>query len=292
MRFHEPVLVHEVLEYMNIKENNGVYCDCTVGGGGHLLAMLKTSKGARFVGIDCDPEALAYAQERLRPYGTRCMLCEDNFINIGLILKRFQIEKLDGVLFDLGVSYHQLTTPQRGFSFDRDGALTMRMSPYTITLKEKILSASKQDIIHVLKTYGDVRNNRKIGTVIFEQKHSLQTTFDLRRLVENHIPRRYVMKNLRKIFQALRIWVNDELNNLRHAIISAFGLLRPGGRIVAISYHSGEDRVVKKCFREFRSGDRMKILNKKIVRPSVSEVEQNPQARSARLRAGERCEVC
>jgi 16S rRNA (cytosine1402-N4)-methyltransferase len=291
MTFHQPVLLDAVVHWINVQTSHGIYCDCTVGGAGHLLALLDKSVGATFIGIDWDPEAIAYARAMIMPHKERCFLFEDSFVNLGLILDRLKIDSVDGVLFDLGVSYHQVTTPERGFSFDRPGKLQMHMSPHTSPLAEKLHRAPREEIIKVLRQYGDVRNARKIGTAIFENKKSLVTTLDLRYLLEKIIPRRYLKKNLHKIFQALRIWTNNELRNLEIGIAVALTRLKQHGRIVVISYHSGEDRIVKNFFREAQKKGEMRILNKKVIRPSKDEVEKNPRARSAKLRAGEKCVV-
>ncbi len=292
MLFHQPVLLAEVVQHMNLQKGEGFYCDCTVGGGGHLLAMLEATKKAKFIGIDCDPDAIDYTRKRLKAYKKRCFLFEDNFVNLGLILKKLNVTALSGILFDLGVSYHQLTTPNRGFSFKRDGRLLMRMSPRNPTLSEKIRNATKRDIIAVLKDFGDVPNSHRIGTAIFENRKSLVTTFDLRRLIEKTTPKRYLKKNLPKVFQAMRIWVNNELHNLKAGLSLAFQKIGFRGRIIVISYHSGEDRIVKNVFRERHKRGEMVLLTKKVVKPNQDEIRENPRARSAKLRAGEKCVFC
>lgn len=291
MIFHKPVLLAAVIKWINLRPDDGVYCDCTVGGAGHLMALLKNTKRSKFIGLDWDPDAVAYARNVTLPYKERCFLFEENFINLGLILDRLDIKGVDGVFFDLGVSYYQLTTPARGFSFDRDGRLLMRMSPETQPLSEKICTATKDEIICVLSEYGDVKNGRKIGTAIFQNRHLLKTTLDLRKLVESMVPKRFLKKNLHKVFQALRIWTNNELTNLRKAICIALERLNPQGRILVISYHSGEDRIIKQFFRAAQKDGILRILHKKVLRPSSDEIEDNPRARSAKLRVGEKCVV-
>ena len=284
-------MVREVIEYMAVKED-GVYCDCTVGGGGHLFALLQETQHTRFIGIDCDPDAIRYAQRFISPYRDRCWLVEDNFINIGLILKRHQLSGLDGVLFDLGVSYHQLTTPERGFSFEREGGLLMNMSPTSDTLQERLHRASKEELLEVLKKYGDVRQYRRIGAALYQERRHVSTTADVRYIVEKHMKGRFKKKNLHRVFQALRIWVNDELGNLQRGLTEAYRALNAGGRMVVISYHSGEDRIVKHTFRDWAQRTCMTVFTKKVRRPERQEIEQNPRARSARLRAGEKCACC
>lgn len=289
MIFHQPVLLVEVLRYMNIKRDRGYFCDCTVGGAGHLLAMLQKTKKARFLGIDWDDDAIICAQNKVKDYNGRCFLVKDNFVNLGLILDRFKITHLAGILFDLGVSYFQLTTAKRGFSFDRDGILSMTMSSKAMPLQQKLEYTSKSELISVLKEFGDVRSYRRIGAEIYAHRKTLKTTSDLRLIVEGVTPKRFLKKELRKVFQALRIWVNDELENLRYGLAVAFERLEPKGRIVVISYHSGEDRIVKNTFRQMYKNGQITLLNKKVIKPSEDEIKNNPRARSAKLRVGEKC---
>jgi len=291
MIFHQPVLNQEVAGWLNLRDNGRIYCDCTLGGGGHLLTLLKATKKARFIGLDWDPEAILHARENLAAYQDRVSLIEDNFINLGLNLDRMGITAVDGILFDLGVSYHQLKTPSRGFSFANDGPLTMQMSPRNPGLMEKLNQVNRDELIRILKIYGDVYNARKIGEFIWENRRRIRTTFDLRGLIEESVPPRYLNKNLHKVFQALRIWVNDELENLQTGIARAVGQLKAGGRIVVIAYHSGEDRWVKNFFREEEKQKRLKRLHKKVIKPTVEETGNNPASRSAKMRVAERCVI-
>ncbi len=289
MLFHQPVLTAEVLEYLDIRRDRGVYCDCTVGGGGHMLAMLQATEKAQFLGLEWDSEAIDHARQRILMYENRCQMIQENFKNLSHILNQLHIQRLEGVLFDLGVSYHQLISARRGFSYKHEGELLMNMAQDTPTLIERLRAATKPELMNVLKEYGDVRNFRRIGTALFERRWVLKTTTELRSLIEELTPRRYWKKTLPTVFQALRIWVNNELENLKTALTAALHVLDRGGRIVVISYHSGEDRIVKTTFREQVRKGFLKTLHKKIVRPSQEEVLQNPQARSAKLRAGEKC---
>lgn len=270
----------------------GTYCDCTVGGAGHLLAMLRSSGGARFIGIDCDPDAVAWSREQIQGFAGRCSVLQDNFVNLDLILDRLHVPCLDGLLFDLGVSYHQVTTPDRGFSFERDGPLHMRMSPGSRTLAERLRRASMYEVARVLKEYGDVRNYRRLGRAIFDARRDLRTTGDLARLVEHHVPARYLKKNLHKVFQALRIWTNDELTSLSQGLAGGFRRLCREGRMLVIAYHSGEDRIVKHYFRDLRAKGQGRLLSKKAIRPAEAEVLANHSARSAKLRVIEKCACC
>lgn len=284
-------MVNEVLRWMDLNED-GTYCDCTVGGGGHLVAMLNSTKTARFIGIDCDPDAIIYSRQQTISFNKRCFLFEDNFINLDLILDKLNISCVSGILFDLGISYHQVTTAERGFSFEREGRLLMRMSPTYVSLYEKLRHVSKQELIRVLKEYGDVRGYRRLGQEIYERRASLTSTLELRRLIEGSVPRRFLKKNLHKIFQALRIWTNDELANLSQGLVTAFRRLSCHGRMLVISYHSGEDRIVKHLFREYKKNGKVRLLSKKAIRPLEVEAKANPSARSAKLRVVEKCACC
>ena len=289
MIFHQPVLLVEVLKYMNVAKDQGYFCDCTAGGAGHLLAMLRETKKAKFLAIDWDGDAINYTRTRIEPYHERCFLFEDNFINLGLILDRLGIPHLAGVLLDLGVSYFQLTTANRGFSFDRNGPLSMVMSSQSASLRRKLEHVSQPDMIAILKNYGDVRSYRRIGSEIYKQRKKLKTTGDLREIVERITPKRFLKKELHKVFQALRIWVNNELENLRRGLVLAVERLEPKGRIVVISYHSGEDRIVKNIFRQLHKDGQILLLHKKVIIPSADEIRNNPRARSAKLRVAEKC---
>jgi len=281
--------VKEVLYWMNLKDY-GVYCDCTVGGGGHLIAMLKEKKSARFIGIDFDPEAIAWTKGVMESYSQQVQLFEENFVHIDLILNKAGISEVDGILFDLGASYHQLTAPERGFSFNNEGPLLMQMSPQVLPLYKKLQYATKETISQVLREYGDVDNPRRIAGLIYEHRKNLKTTLDLRNLVQRGVPRQFLTKNLHKVFQAFRIWVNGEMENLKIGIEKAIHFLKKGGRIIVISYHSGEDRIVKEIFINYERANFLKRLNKKVIRPSNCEIEENPSAKSARMRVAERCE--
>jgi len=251
--------------------------------------MLKKTKNARFIGIDWDPDALAYIEANLGDFKERVVLYEGNFAELDSILEQLNISGLNGVLFDLGVSLHQLTTPERGFSFNHEGRLLMQFSPRVQPLYKRLRSVNFTTIFEVLKKYGDVPNAKRLAKSIFENRHKLNTTIDLRKLVEKQYSPRFLKKNLHRVFQALRIWTNDELTNLQIGLEKAIDVLYPSGRIVVISYHSGEDYIVKNVIRESEKIGRLKRLNKKVIRPSQIEIKLNPSARSARMRVGEKC---
>ncbi|MCX7994591.1 MAG: 16S rRNA (cytosine(1402)-N(4))-methyltransferase RsmH [candidate division WOR-3 bacterium] len=273
---------------MNLKDE-GIYCDCTVGGGGHLFMMLQRTKNARFIGIDWDPEAISFTQKRLSNFRNRVILCEGNYADLDVIMKELNIKSVNGLLFDLGASLYQLTTPQRGFSFNHSGRLLMQMAPQVIPLYKRLRNADKRTLYNVLKNYGNVPNAERLSRLIFEHRYNLHTTMDLRQIVEENFKGRLLKKNLHRVFQAFRIWTNEEFKNIEQGLKKAITLMEPEGRLVVISYHSGEDRIVKNLFKEFEKKDLLKRLNKKVIKPNIDEVRRNPSARSARMRVGERC---
>lgn len=254
--------------------------------------MLKQKNNARFIGIDQDPEALDFVSAKLGNFKERVILREGNFANLDKIINELNIKGLDGILFDLGASLHQLTTPERGFSFNLNGKLLMQMSPDSVPLYKKLRAANKEEIFNVLKIYGDVPNAKILARIIFENRHRLNTTLDLRKLVETKTSSRFLKKNLHRIFQAFRIWTNEELKNLKEGLIKAINFLYPEGRLIVISYHSGEDRIVKNIFRDFERKNLIRRLNKKVIRPQLEEIRENPSARSARMRVVEKCASC
>lgn len=251
--------------------------------------MLKKTNGARFIGIDWDPEALNNVRIKLADFKNRMSLHETNFTNLDSVLNKMGIKYLNGVLFDLGPSWHQLTTPERGFSFNYDGKLLMQMTAEAEPLYKKLMHANYNIIYRVLKEYGDVHRARILARLIFKNRQQLKTTFDLRQLVEKESGGRFLKKNLHRVFQAFRIWVNDELQNLRIGLTKAITYLAPSGRLIVIAYHSGEDRIVKNIFRNFEEIKQIRRLTKKVIKPNQSEIDSNPAARSARMRVVEKC---
>lgn len=226
MTFHNPVMVNEVLHYLNLHDA-GVYVDCTLGGGGHLAALAETAPAARFIGLDADPEAIQFARRRLDHIGPRLQLVLSNFRHLDTVLAELGANEVDGIIFDLGVSLHQLTTATRGFSYDTDGPLDMRMDPAQPQDAARLVrNGNYETIREILKDLGEVHNPGKIAWLIDRQKHQLKTTGDLQRLVAQAVPRRYLKKNLAQVFQALRIAVNDELGNLSQGLEASARLLK------------------------------------------------------------------
>ncbi|MEM3874934.1 MAG: 16S rRNA (cytosine(1402)-N(4))-methyltransferase RsmH [Candidatus Bathyarchaeia archaeon] len=287
---HLPVMKDEVISFLDPKPCED-FVDCTVGMGGHALAVLeRTGPSGRVLGIDVDPTIL----ERLKckvdgtDYGERLVLVCDNFANLGRIVEKYAFKYVSGVLFDLGLSSWHLEESGRGFSFLRNEPLDMRYSPKNSLTAETIVNFwSFKDIWRILRVYGQERFSRKIAEEIVRSR-PLKTTVDLVMAVERATPSWYHRGRIHfatRTFQALRIAVNNELENLEKALPQALDVLGEGGRLVVISFHSLEDRIVKNFLREKAKKGVVKILTKKPVRPSKEEVAENPRARSARLRA-------
>ncbi len=282
---HIPVLQKEVIKYLDPKPNEN-FIDATFGQGGHASAILDNNgpKG-KVLGIDRDPEIIKYSETGSK----RLILVCGNFINLQEIVKKYKFGPVQGILFDLGISSWHLEKSDRGFSFQRREPLDMRCNPDNPLTAEKIVNFwSKFEIEKILKEYGQESFAGSVAErIIGERKiRPIRNTFQLVEVIRKSLPARYLHQRLHfatRTFQALRIAVNDELNNLKKALPLAQDVLEPGGRLVIISFHSLEDRIVKNFFREMSS--RMEILTKKPTRPSASEIQINPRARSAKLRA-------
>ncbi len=292
--FHQPVMVKEVLYWLNPKEN-GVYVDCTLGAGGHSKALLEKTKGKiKIIGLDWDEQSLKIARENLDAYKERISFVNANFKDISLILKRCKISSVDGILYDLGVSSLQLSDPERGFSFRYSSFLNMRIDQnQELTAAKLINEKSCRELEDIFFKFGEERWARRIAEFLTKERqtHPLRTTDELVNVIRKAIPgevrRKRKIHFATKVFQALRIAVNQELNNLPISLRGAIECLGKKGRICVISYHSLEDRIVKK---EFIAGkeEKLIILTKKVVRPSRDEIKVNLRARSAKLRAAEK----
>jgi 16S rRNA (cytosine1402-N4)-methyltransferase len=306
MPVHEPVLLRETLGFL-APERGGWFVDCTVGLGGHAAALLECAPEAKLLGIDRDREALRLAAERLAVYGDRVRLVPGTFSELRQILVQEGLSKVQGVLADLGVSSMQLDTADRGFSFRLDGPLDMRMGAGELTAAEVVNTYSENALATIFKEYGEERHARRMSRAIgWRRKESpIETTAELRRVLEKAKPsrpgRRAKIHPATRAFQALRIEVNGELDELSHLMDEAAHLLESKGNLVVISYHSLEDRIAKNTLRKLALGEIEPItgrpraetqiietLTRKPVRPSEEEVEANPRARSARLRAARR----
>ncbi|MBI4462360.1 MAG: 16S rRNA (cytosine(1402)-N(4))-methyltransferase RsmH [Acidobacteria bacterium] len=290
-RWHTPVLVAEVLHWLAVRPT-GVYLDATIGTGGHAEAILARLTTGRLIGMDRDSTALEIAQERLRPYAAKLTLVEDTFARLAEIQQRLSLGPLDGVLADLGVSSLQLGAPERGFSFQRAGPLDMRMnSQDPRTAADLVNRLPEGELAELLRRYGEERAARKIARAIVRTR-PLRDTLHLAQVVAGTQHKgRQKLHPATRTFLALRIAVNRELEELEQFLHRVPATLKSGGRIVVLTYHSLEDRLVKQAFRAGAAERTWRILTRKPVRPSTEEVRANPRARSAKLRAAEMVSV-
>jgi 16S rRNA (cytosine1402-N4)-methyltransferase len=304
--YHTPVLLSETLQFLS-PQPAGIYIDATVGSGGHAEAILNLlSERGKLIGFDADRDAIDFAANRLRRFGSRVTLVQENFRNMKSILRDLKIDSIDGLLLDLGVSSHQLDEVGRGFSFRGDDRLDMRMD------KQQKLDAwtvinhyPKESLAEIFWKYGEERSSRRLATQIARHraKEAIETTGALAEIVRSVVGTRFLTKTLARVFQAIRIEVNKELENLEIGLHDGVNLLRRGGRVVVLSYHSLEDRIVKVMLKEEASGfltsntnllprapkaAQLKILTKKPIVASREETLANPRARSAKLRAAEK----
>lgn len=310
MEFHHiPVLLEETISYLNIKPK-GVYVDCTLGGAGHSAEILKRLQPEGIlVGIDQDTNALAAADKKLAAIGSNYRLVHSNFNEIKYVLEKLEIEAVDGVIFDLGVSSHQLDQAQRGFSYQVDAPLDMRMNPLEPVTAKVLVNGLTEDELHkIISQYGEEKWARRIAKFIVEarQEELITTTGQLVEIIKKAIPagaRKEGPHPAKRTFQAIRIAVNDELNKFKAALRDAVDLLAPGGRVGVISFHSLEDRITKELFRELSKKcicppdfpvctcgtvPLLKVITNKPVEASDEELAKNPRARSAKLRVAER----
>lgn len=309
---HVPVLQKEVLKYLDPKPNEN-FIDCTIGEAGHALAILeKTAPKGKVLGIDWNPEIIKslkskarkapwasglYGVQSLRLKGRLILVC-DNFVNLKEIVKNQNFRSVSGILLDLGISSWHLEESKKGFSFLRNEKLDMRYSPLNPLTAEKILNFwSLFQIERILKEYSQEPFSRQIAKEIVNSRKekSIRTTLQLVEIIKRTVPKRYQRKRLHfatRTFQALRIAVNDELNNLEKTLPQALEILKINGSLVVISFHSLEDRIVKNFFRDWAKEGSLRILTKKPVRPSEKEIKLNPRSRSAKLRAAERIANC
>ena len=300
---HIPVLYQEVLRGLQVKPG-GRYIDGTLGGGSHAAGVLeKSSPAGRLLGIDADPTAIAISAERLAPYGPRVTLVDANFTRLADIASQYGFRPADGILFDLGLSSLQLARGERGFSFQLDGPLDMRFNPHQgKPASEMVNKLSAPELADILHCYGEERQARRIARAIVAAR-PIHTTRQLAEVVTRAVGRRGRIHPATRTFQALRIAVNDELSALSQALPQAVELLAPQGRLVVISYHSLEDRLVKQFCRQ-ESQDcicppevpvcccdhraTLEIVTKKPITPSEPELKANPRSRSAKLRIAAR----
>lgn len=288
---HEPVMVAEVLAQLE-PGRGGVFVDCTVGLGGHARALLDAG-ATRLIGLDRDPAALAIARESLAPYGDRVELVHSDYRELPGVMQSHGVDAADGILADLGVSSLQLDAPGRGFSFRRDERLDMRMDTSSgPTAAEAVATADEQTLANVIYEFGEERHARRVARAIVAARAEgpIETTGRLADVVRRAIPRKGYARidPATRTFQAIRIWVNRELEGLDLFLGAAADRLRAGGRVAVITFHSLEDRIVKHTFRALQAEGRLTIRTKRPLVPAEAEIERNPRARSAKLRAAER----
>ena len=289
---HIPVLLNEVLKLLCIKPE-GIYIDCTIGEGGHAEAILDIIHPKGFlIGIDCDKSVLEIAESRLGKFAGSFKLVHDNFSNITDICSLLNIKAVDGIILDVGMSSYQIDNPERGFSFNTNGPLDMRMNRSTnLTAQSLINNASYDELTKIFFEYGEERYSRRIASKIVAERNKkpIQTTFELVNAIKKAIPmRRYRIHPATRVFQALRIAVNNELKDLSTAVTHGFSLLKKEGRMCIMSFHSLEDRIAKNKFREFKMNGQAKIITKKPLTPTREEIDRNIRSRSAKLRVVEK----
>lgn len=285
------MLLGELTGFLNLKQGM-VILDATIGEGGHAKRILEeTSPNGVLIGIDKDEEALQLAAQKLAKFGGRALLFHDDFKNACRVLDEVGHSSIDGALFDLGVSSLQFDTPRRGFSIMREGPLDMRLdTTQELTASEILGTASLSELERIFREFGEEPFFRRIAKAIVEtrKKSPIETTTQLKELIEGVVPRRGRIHPATRAFQALRIVVNKELEGLDSAIRSVAERLNEGARICVISFHSLEDRIVKRLFRSLEEEGVLKIITKKVVVSSLEERKMNPRARSAKLRAAEK----
>jgi 16S rRNA (cytosine1402-N4)-methyltransferase len=309
VRPHVPVLREAVMGFLEC-HSGGLYVDGTVGGGGYAEAILQASApDGVLVALDCDAEAIARVQRRLLSYQNRLFLTKANFTDLPLILEKLGLGPVDGIVVDLGVSSFQITDLSRGFSFVSEGPLDMRMDrDLSQTAAELVNTLSEQDLASLIRQLGEERWALRIARAIVSRRRvrPFMTTLDLAKEIEKVVPNtkdRFRIHPATRTFQALRMTVNHELDSLEHFLMQVLDLMKPGGRLCTVAFHSLEDRIIKRMFRDWskscvcpRSVPRcqcigrplVKPLTRKVVRPGPDELEENPSSRSARLRAIEK----
>ncbi len=290
---HIPVMCKEILSILNPKKGN-IIVDCTIGSGGHSERILELiGEEGKLIGIDRDKNALERTRKKLSKFSKRCEFIHEDFRNVDKVLEKLSIQKIDGALFDLGLSSEQLEDPERGFSFQQESPLDMRFD----RLKTKLCAydfvnyLTEQELDQILFKFGQERWHRRIARKIVQQRKiaPIDSTIQLRDLIMRSIPyrgsRRGKIHPATRTFQALRIAVNQELAALEAGLDKISKFLKPGARVCIISFHSLEDRIVKQRFKKFSQLGVVEILTKKPIRPAWEEVKQNPRARSGMLRA-------
>lgn len=305
---HVPVLLREVLEGLNLG-NDKIYVDCTIGGAGHSEKILENTKNSMLIGIDQDEDAILASSKRLEKYKSRVKIVRSNFANIKNVLASLNIEKVDGILADLGVSSHQIDTASRGFSFRFDGDLDMRMDmSQSLSAKNVVNEYSEENLKRIFKDFGEEKFASSIARKIVNErkKEPIETTKQLEKIILSAVPRykgNDGSSNVQRTFQAIRIEVNHELDILENFIRDAESALSPGGRLVIITFHSLEDRIVKQTFKDLATGcicpsdfpvcvcgrkPKVKIVTPHPITATTEELETNRRSASAKLRVIEK----
>jgi len=289
---HIPVLLQEVIQYLKPKPNEN-FVDATIGEGGYTIALLQhTAPLGKVLGIDLDPESLKIAEEKLIAFKRRVILKQGNFRDIDKIVKETEFNSINGIVFDLGLGTFQIEESGRGFSFMRNEPLKMTFNPQNkLTAEDVINEFDKKELIKIFREYGEEKYAAKVAEAIIEERKrkKITRTYELVRIILKILGnKRRKIHPATKIFQALRIFVNDELNNLKEALKKSVEILNSNGRIVVVSYHSLEDRIVKNFFRDKQKEGVLKIITKKPITPTKVEILNNYRSRSAKLRVAEK----
>ena len=310
MEYHKPVLYDEVMENIIIKDKKAVYVDCTLGGGGHTKGILKNcTSDSKVIGMDQDEEAIKFAEERLRQYSEKLIVFKENFKNIDMAVYFSGFEKVDRILMDIGVSSNQLDKVERGFSYKYEAKLDMRMNrDLEISAYEVVNEFSEKEIADIIYRYGEEAKSRKIAKNIIEYRKNkkIETTVELADIVIRSVGKSMKKHPAKRTFQAIRIFVNKELEVLEEALDKGVNLLNEGGRLLVITFHSLEDRLVKEKFKEYEKScicppelpicmchkeSLGKIVTKKPIVAKAEELKSNNRAHSAKLRIFERKDV-
>lgn len=303
--YHLPVLLNECIAALNLKAG-GLYVDGTLGGGGHTEAILKHEPHCRVLALDADLDAIRFATERLKPFGDRVTIRQSNFRQLRQVTDELKITAIDGLLLDLGVSSFQLDASAKGFSYRLDAPLNMQMNDHeSFSAYDVINGYDEKKLADIFFQYGEEKNSRRIARKITEMRRTkpISTTGELVTIISATIPERFAKKTLSRIFQAIRIEVNNELENLKTILTDATAMMNSKGRLAVMAYHSLEDRIVKDFFKSEASNvimdenypelskektPALKIITKKPMVPSEKEMNVNPRARSAKLRIAEK----
>ncbi|MBC8313451.1 MAG: 16S rRNA (cytosine(1402)-N(4))-methyltransferase RsmH [Candidatus Cloacimonetes bacterium] len=305
-KYHEAVFRKKAVEFLNIKKN-GIYVDATLGGAGHSSEMFEISTDIKVLAFDMDKDAIKFSKNKLEKFKNKIIFVNKNFSYLTSAMALNYWDAIDGIIFDLGVSSFQINEKNRGFSFMNNAKLDMRMLQNGNTSAFEVVNYySEERLGKIIKEFGEEKYWKNITKNIVKgrKKSQIETTFELKNIVEKIVPQKNSIKSVARVFQAIRIEVNNELESLKKGLESALSVLKKGGRIVVISYHSLEDRIVKNFFKYENlecicppkfpkcvcdKEKRLDIITKRPRTPSKKEIEKNPKARSAKLRVAERC---